>query len=351
MKFLSAKGLVLGGALLSFAIPSHAVMLKQKWQAGQKLTYALDLDGTANVQLPPGAPGMDLFAGVPLELQMRGTGLAELNTLKVDEFGTGTVTVALPQLKLNAQALGQKAQWTMMEGKSQLSINGQPLGIGAIPQGDGKPTAAIKISATGQFKGIESLVADKPAPQVATQNPVTPGAAIDKAGAFSAMILSAFPALWPTRDVNVGDTWQANVDFAPLARPAKDDEAAKPLGSFDLKMEGEDVVEGKTLQRVSIKGDVDLDGKTLETAFPTPPVTAPAGNATKAKPQQPQPKLDHANQTVEGTLWFDAQAGQVAKAELVLGGRAQAITPNARGNGNESWFDFTGSLNMALQPK
>ncbi|RYG63882.1 hypothetical protein EON80_20325, partial [bacterium] len=285
MKFLSAKGLVLGGALLSFAMPSHAVILKQKWAAGQKLSYSLDLDGTANVQMPPGAPGMDFLAGVPLEVQMQGVGTAALTTLKVDELGTGTVAVTVPQWKLNAQTLGQKAQWTLTEGKSQLSLNGQPLKIGAVPQGDGKPSAAIKISADGQFKGIEKL--DKAGtPQNAAQAPATAGALDTKT--ILTTVMGALPALWPNRDVKVGDTWQSNVDFAPLARPATDGEAAKPIGSFDLKLEGEDVVGTKTLQRVAIKGDLDLDGKTLETAFPATAGAAPAPG-TKAKPQ---PRLD-----------------------------------------------------------
>lgn len=348
MKFLSAHGVVLSGVLLCLAVPSHAVVLKQKWQPGQKLAYSLDLDGTANVQLPPGAPGMDLFAGVPLEVQMKGQGTAAFDTLKVDEFGTGTVAVSVPQLKVDALTLGQKAQLTLNEGKSQLSINGQPVNIGALPQGDGKPTTALKFSASGQFKGIEPIgTAAKVAPPVAAQTPATATQAVNQTTLLWATILNSVPALWPTRDVKTGDTWQANVDFAPLARPAKEGEASKPLGVFDLKLEGEDVLNGKTLQRVSLKGDLDLDGKTLETAFPTPPAAAtPAANAPKA--QRPQPKLDHATQTVEGTLWFDAGAGQVAKAELILGGRAQAITPNTK---NKSWFDFTGTLNMALQSK
>ncbi|RYX82607.1 hypothetical protein EON83_18725 [bacterium] len=361
MKFLSAKGLVLGGALLAFSLPSHAVVLKQKWQEGQKLNYALDLDGTANLQLPPGAPGMDLFAGVPLEVQMRGTGMAAFSTLKVDEFGTGTVAVSVPSMKLNAQTMGQKAQWTLTNGKSQFALNGQPLNIGALPQGDGKPTAALKISADGQFKGIEQLgTAGKPAPQPAA--PANPANAIDQTGLLWATVLNSFPALWPNNDVKTGDTWKANVDFAPLARPAKDGEEVKPLGTFDLKLEGEDVVMGKTLHRVALKGDLDLDGKTLEKAFPAiaaagkapaapaagaPKANAPRGNMANTMTQA---RLDHANQTVEGTVWFDAAAGQIVKTELVLGGRAQALT----GNGNktaESWFDFTGTLNMALQSK
>lgn len=337
---------------MALSLPSHAIVLKQKWQAGQKLVYALDLDGTANVQLPPDAPGAALFAGVPLEVPVKGQGLASLDTLKVDETGTGTVAVTVPQWKMNAQVLGQKAQWTLLNGKSQLALNGQPINLGFIPQTDGKATSALKISSNGQFKGVEPIVdPNKPAPAATDQTPVAPEKALDKTALVTAMILRAFPALWPAQDVKTGDTWEANVDYPALARPAQNGEPAKPLGVFNLKLEGEDVVNGKTLQRVTLKGDLDLDGKTLEQAFPPAPAatTDPADAKPKVK-AKPQPKLDHATQTVEGTLWLDAAAGQVAKAELVLGGRAQASTPKANGQaGAQTWVDFTGTLNMALQ--
>ena len=349
MKFLSTKNLILSCALLSLSLPSHAVVLKQKWQAGQKLVYALDLDGTANVQLPPDAPGAALLAGVPLEVPMRGKGLAQFETLKVDEVGTGTLAVTVPRLTLDTQAMGQKFQLTLKDGKSQLTLNGQLINLGALPQGDGKAKSAVKIAANGQFKGVEAIPnPNKPAPVVDTQTPVAPEKAIDQGALMTATILRAFPALWPSRDVKVGDTWQSNVDYPALARPAQNGEAPKPLGVFDLKLEGEDVVNGKTLQRVTIKGDIELDGKTLETAFPSAPATTPADPKAKARTQ---PKLDRATETVEGTLWLDAEQGQVAKAELILGGQAQAFTPKPGGEaGSKSWFDFTGSLNLALQP-
>lgn len=331
------------------SLPSHAVVLKQKWQAGQKLVYTLDMEGTANVKLPPDAPGAALLAGVPLEVPMRGKGVAQLETLKVDEMGTGTVAVTVPRLTLDTQAMGQKFQLTLKDGKSQLTLNGQLINLGALPQGDGKAKSAVKISSNGQFKGVEAIPdPNKPAPVVDTQTPVDPAQAVDKGALVSATIMSAFPALWPARDVNVGETWQANVDYPALARPAQNGEAAKPLGAFDLKLEGEDVVNGKTLQRVSIKGDLDLDGKTLETAFPTAPAATPADPKAKVRAR---PKLDHATQSLEGTLWLDANSGQVAKAELIMGGRAQATMPKPNGDaGSQSWLDFTGTLNMALQP-
>ena len=253
MKFLSTKTLVASATLLALSLPSHAVVLQQKWQVGQKLNYVVNLDGTANVQLPPDAPGMALFAGIPMEVPMQGQGVAALDTLKVDGAGTGTVAVTLPQWKMNVQVMGQKAQWTLAQGKSQVQINGQPINVGAIPQGDGKATTALKISPSGQLKGFE---------------PIQGAGAIGQSTVITAVILRALPSLWPSRDLQVGETWQANVDFPGLERLAQGDTPAKPLGSFDLKLEGAETVAGKQLQRVHIKGDLDLDGKTIEAAFP-----------------------------------------------------------------------------------
>lgn len=352
MNFLSVKGVVLGGALLAFTMPSHAVVLKQKWQAGQKLTYALTLDGTASVQLPPDAPGMALFAGVPLDVQMRGDGKAALDTLKVDEAGTGTVAVSVPQMKMNVGVMGQKALITLQNGKSQLLLNNQPIDLGFLPQGDGKPKNAVRVSTSGQFQGIEPIkdpTKPAPAPAKADQKPVPAGQAVDQTALIMATLIKTLPALWPQRDVKVGDTWQANVDFPALARPAEDGAPAKPLGVYDLKLEGDEVVDGKTLQRVTIKGDIDVLGKTLEAAFPAPP-PAPAGNKDKAR-TMPRPQLEHASQSVEGTLWFDANAGQIQRANLILGGQAQGSTPRPNGQpGGKGWIDFTGTLNMNLQP-
>ncbi len=344
----------LGASSFGLAQTAHAVVLKQKWQAGQTLVYNVDLDGTANVQMPSDMPNP--LAGVPLEVQMSGKGIANFNTLKVDELGTGTVAVSVPKWNLDAQALGQKANWTLQDGKSQFTLNGRRLAVGPDPK---KPLPAlpnVKIAANGQFKGIERLdEAAKTtgaakvgeAAQTTEDAPVSPEAAIDKGALATAAMMRALPALWPSRDVKVGDTWQANVDFAPLARPAQNGQPAKPLGAFNLKLEGQEVVNGQTLQRVSIKGDIDIDGQTIERMAPPATSKAPANRATAAKAQ---PKLDHATQTVDGQIWLDAAGGKVAKAALILGGRAQAQTPKSDGTpGAPAWFDFTGTLNMSLQ--
>jgi hypothetical protein len=346
----------LGASSFGLAQSAHAVVLKQKWQVGQTLVYNVDLDGTANVQLPSDAPSP--LAGVPLEVQLRGKGITSLNTLKVDELGTGTIAVSVPKWNFDAQTLGQKANWTLQDGKSQFTLNGRRLAIGPNAQQTLPVPPALKIAANGQFKGVEKLddapktgeaakadaaKADAAKADAANDAPVAPGAAIDQGALAAAAFLRAFPALWPERDLKIGDKWQANVDLPALARPAQNGQPSKPLGVFDLKLEGQDIVGGKTLQRVSIKGDIDVDGRTVDRL--TPPA-----KATDAAQGKAQPRLDHATQTVEGQIWLNAATGQVAKTELVLGGRAQGQTPKADGKpGAPAWLDFTGTLNMNLQ--
>jgi len=342
MKHSTLPALLLLGALgassFGLAQSAHAVVLKEKWQAGQKLNYALDLSGTVNLQAPADAPVP--IAGMPIEAQVQGKGIAALDTLKVSPDGVGSVAVTVPRWQMDAQVMMFKAQWSLLDGKSQFLINGKEIET-AAPQNIGNHAeTALQVGTDGALKGIE---------------PIGPAPAISPKKAFEnsvgvAAIVRALPALWPSRDVQVGDTWQANINVPGLERPARDGEAAKPLGAFNMKLEGEETIKGQKYQRVAVKGDIDLDGKTLYSVFPPAPaatLTPTADENTRAKPQ---PRLDHFTQTVDGHLWFDTKRGQVARAALILGGRAQATTPKAGGQGGSpSWVDFTGTLNMNLQ--
>ena len=342
MKRSTVPVLVLLGALgaSSFAPAqnAHAVVLKQKWQAGQKLNYALDLSGTMNLQPPPDSPIPNF--GAPIEAQVKGQGVAALDTLKVSPDGVGTIAVTVPKWTMDAQVLIFKAQWSLLDGKSQLTVNGKEIETGAPQNIGNKADVALQLGADGALKGFEPV---GKAPVVA------PKKAFENAVAVAALV-RALPALWPSRDVKNGETWQANINVAGLERPAQNGEAAKPLGAFDMKLEGEEVVGGQTWQRVAVKGDIDLDGKTLENVFPPAAVAKATPTTLETGAAKPQPRLDHFTQTVDGHLWFDAKRGQIARAALILGGRAQATTPKPNGTpGAPAWVDFTGTLNMNLQ--
>lgn len=328
----------LGASSFGLARSAHAVVLKEKWQAGQKLNYAVDLSGTVNLQAPADAPGP--IAGVPIEAQVQGKGIAALDTLKVSPDGVGSVAVTVPRWQMDAQVFLFKAQWSLLNGKSQFLINGKEIETAAPGNIGNHAEAALQVGTDGALKGIE---------------PIGPAPAISPKKAFEnsvgvAAIVRALPALWPSRDVQVGDTWQANINVPGLERPARDGEAAKPLGAFDLKLEGEETIKGHRYQRVAVKGDIDLDGKTLYSVFPPAPAATLTPTADENARAKPQPRLDHFTQTVDGHLWFDTARGQIARAALILGGRAQATTPKAGGQpGSPSWVDFTGTLNMNLQ--
>jgi len=328
----------LGASSFGLARSAHAVVLKEKWRAGQKSNYALDLSGTLNLQAPADAPVP--VAGIPIEAQVQGKGIAALDTLKVSPDGVGSVAVTLPRWQMEAQVLAFKAQWSLLDGKSQFLLNGKEIATGA-PNNIGNHTeTALQVGTDGALKGIEPI---GPAPAI------SPKKAFENSVGIAA-IVRALPALWPSRDVQVGDTWQANINVPGLERPAQNGEPAKPLGAFDMKLEGEETIDGQKYQRVAVKGDIDLDGKTLYSVFPPAPAGALTPTADENARVKPQPRLDHFTQTVDGHLWFDAARGQVARAALILGGRAQATTPKAGGQpGSPSWVDFTGTLNMNLQ--
>src|SRR5687767_9350971 len=79
---------VLALCLLLAPQPARAVVLEQRWQAGQQLSYDVGLNGTLNTQAPADA---GMLAGMPLEIQLNLKSLANVDTLAVDALGTGTI--------------------------------------------------------------------------------------------------------------------------------------------------------------------------------------------------------------------------------------------------------------------
>lgn len=334
---------MVAGALL-IAQNAHAVVLEQKWKAGEKLAYEMALDGTLNVQAPADAPV--LWAGVPLEIEVNGKGLASLDTLEVDEFGAGTVKLDLATFLLKAQALGQNGQWKWADGKGLLTLNGKVLNLGKPSEKPLAPPTALVISKTGNIKSLKklTLAGQLPTETPNDQTPVKPDDAIDKNALMVAGILKTLPSLWPSRDVAVGESWSANVEVPALARKDAKTGETKAFGAFVLTLVGPETVENRVLQRVALKGDLEVTGAQLEKLFPAPK----AGETAKKSANVPQ--LDAANQNLEGDLWFDAAAGKVVRAQLLVGGRAQSrdLKPNGLKSA-PSWMDFTGNVQFQLK--
>lgn len=355
MKTKSLLPLLATGVFFVVALsPARAVELQQKFQAGQSLNYDITMNGTANVKLPADMP--IFFAGVPLEIEVNGNGVARLNTLAVSPQGDGTVSVQLPKFDLNGRAFGQKALIELRDGNSRFLLNGKPV---ASPLPDAKKgdmkSYGLVISKAGRIKGVKELdkngkltaftgakpqlkpVADD-VPEVAKE--VSPAQAIDKGAFMGSLILQALPTLWPQGDVKPGDTWKTTLALPPaIARTPEAAQNAAPLSDWTMTLKGQEVVNGVSLWRVGIVGGIEVDGKTL----PAP--------KTPDKGARPVPQLENLSQNVDGDLWFDAAKGQIAGGNMVINARGQTHTISAGGrNSDPSWADFTGTLNLRLQP-
>lgn len=323
--------------------PANAVVLEQKWQAGEKLNYNVNLDGTLNLGAEKNAPVM--WAGMPLDVEVQGRGVALLDTLRVQPNGAGVVALKWPALTLKGAAFGQKLQWTAKDGRGLLTMNGKVLSSGKPGElmGLTDPKLALRISKDGKLVGFEPV---KPAPlkdetPAETDKPTDFGGAIDQGAFIQSMILRSLPALWPGRDVKDGEEWTAQIGW-PSAPGAPEE---LPVGTFDLQLKGTETVNEKSLQRVTLDGSIQIDEARAKII----------NDGTKAamKPgDKPTGTLDNLSQKVRGDLWFDANAGKIVRAQLILDGRVNNRTAEKDGQaGKKTWSVFTGTLNAQLQEK
>ncbi len=351
MKFKSLS-LLAAGVLATAAFSSaQAVELQQKWQAGQSLNYDLALNGTTNVKVPADVP--IFFAGVPLEIELSGKGVARLNTLEVNPKGEGTIFVEVPKFDLNGRAFGQKALVELRDGEARVLINGKQI---ETPKPDPKntpPKYGLIIGKDGRVKGVKELnkdgkllaaTAKNAAPKLqvadnADETPIPAGQAIDRGAFISSMVMQALPMLWPQRDVQPGETWKTTLPFpAAIARNADVAQKAAPLSEWTMTLKGQEVVDGVSLWRVGIVGGLQVEGADL------------AAPKTPKKGEKPVPALDNISQRVNGDLWFDAAKGQVVRGDMVIDARGQSYTINDKGrNSDPAWADFTGTFGMRLR--
>ena len=355
---IRSLSLLAAGVLATAAFSSaQAVELQQKWQAGQALNYDLSLDGTTNIKVPR---GMNLprdfrfLAGVPLEIDLTGQGVARLNALAVSPSGESTVFVEVPKFDLNGSAFGQKALIGLRDGRVSFSIFDQTTDLVKPDPKNPFPKYALIIGKDGRVKGVKEL--DKNGKLLATtaatptapvlsvaddteQTPVAAGEAIDRGAFISSMIMQALPTLWPQRDVQTGETWKTTLPLpAVLARNANAAQNAAPLSEWTMTLKGQEVVDGVSLWRVGIVGGLQVDGESL--AAPTAP----------KKGDKPVPALENLSQRVNGDLWFDAAKGQVVRGNMVIDARGKSHTIDEQGRkGEPAWADFTGTFGMRLR--
>ncbi|HEX8833791.1 MAG TPA: hypothetical protein VF719_06300 [Abditibacteriaceae bacterium] len=335
------------------ALPARAATLEQKWQAGQKLSYDMALDGNLGLNFDATAPF--LWAGLPLDIKLNGSGEIALDTRAVDESGSGTVAVLVPRLKMNGSTWGQNAQLELNDGRPVFSLNGQVMGGGAnaaAAAGAGgavatfltQPDYGLRISRQGR---VESIVALKAKPAVAEADPKKSALPINVEGLLRSVIVQVLPTFWPARDVQMGETWSS-----PSRLPIPTNKAADTpgpafqlidLGKFDFTLAGEEEAEGRKTFRVAVLGNLDVD-------------KARAGQINDAVGGKANGnKLTSASQKVTGDLWFDATAGQLVRANLKLNTQLAGVgvTPAKDGKGKaQTWGNgqsFNGTLKLQLR--
>lgn len=311
-------------AALSPLAAAHAVVLEQKWTPGQDLNYQTALRGTMNLQMP--ASANFILAGVPLDVEIRGDGVAQFKVLEVDNAGVGTVAVRVPQFDLRGETWGQKGQMTLTETGSKVLLNGKAINFGDGTNPLAGAQTALRISRQGRVIGVKNLAPKTPIAPKADNKPVDAANAINKGALMTAAIIQALPTLWPGRDIQPGESWKAQVIF-PVASPT-DAKKFTPtqFGEWNLTLKGAETVGGRQLQRVGVVGSLSVDSA----QFTPPTAKAPRGVA---------------KQDMSGDLWLDAANGQIARADLVVGARVEG----GKGTKDASHADFTGTLQLDLQ--
>ncbi len=321
--------------VLAAPAADELIPLRAKWTPGEKLSYEMRLDGTVNMQVSRNTPSP--FSGVPLDIDMKMLGATTLQTLKVDEMGTGTVAMDLDSLKVLAQSFGQKAEITIQNGETVFMLNGKRMGgqrakDDKAPKDAKKMTApfALEISDRGQI-----LRAIAPEPKKATADDKKPADAMPFN--FEQMAQSAFwrivPALWPAQSVKIGDKWASDIAWPPLAlAAAQENQGANvtppaQLGHFDFTLRNSENVAGRKVYRVGIDGKVELNEKQsrdLSVAMQAEAdkrieearAKAEAAGEKAVAPQRPQflTQLQNSSEKIVGDIWVEADIGQIVRA-------------------------------------
>jgi len=339
--------LALTAALLPFAAQpsSAAVTLKQNWQAGQQLVYDTNIDGNLNLQVPATVP--TFIAGMPLEIGLRGVGKTTLNTLKVSDFGDGTVQAKIDPLNIEAETFGQKAIIKVNNGNAVATLNGAAQNIPFIDWSlITNPPMALTFSPQMRVTGFEST---NQATSTASTNPAVPTGVM---AMIQNLILQSLPAALPTKSLNVGDQWTSDVQFK--TSPAPNATAIK-LGSFQFELKDPQTMEGRSLQHITVHGDLDLSSeqsKTFKTGFGVADADADSADdkssTTKILNDMFSNHLFSFGQTVDGDLYFDTQAGHFVQADLNLDSQLQTLPSTDGPSTPDGFMNFNGSVRFKL---
>lgn len=306
------------------ASSAHAVVLEQKWTAGQNLSYQTALIGTMNMQAPSNANFP--LAGVPLEVEINGKGTTQLQVMSVDPSGVGAVVVRVPKFDLQGQTFGQKGRLVLQDNTSRITLNGKAIKVGDGTNPLNNSQTALRISRQGRIVGVQPVQPKTVAAPEKEGPAVDPAQAIDKGALMMTSLIRALPTIWPGRDVQVGEAWKSEISVPVPSKADPKTLVPTQFGAYNWTLKGTEVVGGKSLQRVGVTGEINVD-------------------SAQFQPTNAKNPRGVAKQKMSGDVWLDANAGQIERAQLVLGAHVEGgQTPKSQG-----FADFTGTLQLDLK--
>jgi len=298
---------------MSMTRPAAAVVLEQKWQAGQTASYAMTLSGTIKVQSSEATPVP--WAGMPLEVPVSGNGQLAFDTLNTNNVGGATVRTRVPLLNLSGSAFGMNAVVAAKNGVANFALNGGAPRTFPVPMLV-NPAYAVNISRLGRIEGVVAIpgVEAKKASLSSTRLGVQAGVQMVKTGSENGATamqqtgmqqwLNMMPNFWPGRDIQVGQGWTIEPKIPAANAPG----GTLSLGFLNLKLVGQETVGGQTLQHVTLNGTLAIDA--AKAAILNGSMNGKANNSKGAV------RLVSDSKTLNGDIWFDAAAGRIARASM-----------------------------------
>src|SRR5690606_38995120 len=145
----------------------------------------------------------------------------------------------------------------------------------------------------------------------------------------------------PARDVSIGDSWDANVEWPALPGATPSAAPRPPIGKFNFKALGEEEVAGRKTWRIATDGV--LEANDVETKSAGEKVEKESQARGQELPFK-IPNFFSMKQKIKGDIWFDPAAGQIVKADLRLDSFAESRI--AAGKAADGSMNFNGKLLM-----
>lgn len=326
-------GLSLAATILSAradeAAPAGKATFANKWEAGQKWTYNVDLAGKLDIRNPSGmkAPlaGM-VFKDVDFSLNNRLT----LDVLESQTNGEGLIAFRNQLVKMRADA--EIGSVVVDRGQIGVLVNGEAYG-NTIPlpmEAMLNPRQAMRLDQRGHCVGVKDL------PQTGNATPAN--FPIDISSFVQLMNPRFLPALWPENPIAAGESWESKIEL-PLPNAEPEEKNAGSL-NWTYKGAGPDPKnKERTLQQVDVQGEFHIEESQAA-------IIAKANGDTGT----PQESTD----SVTGSIWFDPAIGQVryGRFNVKIHNSSHIKTEfNGQTIVDEPYMDFEGTVFLALVEK